>query len=333
MTRDIARHRLLDIKKFRRDRPQRGVAVEPIDQRAQGAEVGILLVGVQRHLIVVRQRRQLSADAGQPFRIMNRIAVELELEIAGTRVFADIGNTALALDRVVHADGMPDRDPLQPLSRREELRDIVVTEIARQPCIDAADIGRHAVEEIRTSGTQQRVKNSLVDLGRAIGRRQRRNILVGAGLDLRPDAGCVQGEGGLIAGMRQIKFARDQQRASQFGNRLFRRKMRPLVEPFRHQKFGTGAGGVAFAFDVDLDTHEHLRRRVDDNSAEPERPGKADRAFEERDISHSQAIRHRASFQSSGLWVKKCLRIRCTSSVKAGSAIESSERGRGSGTS
>ena len=37
--------------------------------------------------------------------------------------------------------------------------------------------------------------------------------------------------------------------------------------------------------------------------------------------------------QSSALWVKKCLRMRCTSSVKTGSAMASSERGRGSGTS
>ena len=32
---DVARHRLLDVQQLCRDRPQRGVAVEPIDQRAQ----------------------------------------------------------------------------------------------------------------------------------------------------------------------------------------------------------------------------------------------------------------------------------------------------------
>src|SRR5260221_769749 len=109
--------------------------------------------------------------------------------------------------------------------------------------------------------------------------------------------------------------------------------MRPLVEPFWHQKFGTGALGTAPPLNFNLSPHEHLRRRVDNDGTEPERPRKADRAFEKRNISHSQAVRHRASFQSSALWVKKCLRMRCTSSVKAGSAIESSERGRGSGTS
>src|SRR5215208_4738654 len=109
--------------------------------------------------------------------------------------------------------------------------------------------------------------------------------------------------------------------------------MRTLVEPFWHQEFGAGAHSPALAFDLDLDAHKSLRRRIDDDRTEPERPGKDDRALEERYISHSQAMRHRASSQSSALWVKKCLRMRCTSSVKAGSAIASSERGRGSGTS
>src|SRR4051794_2135367 len=109
--------------------------------------------------------------------------------------------------------------------------------------------------------------------------------------------------------------------------------MRPLVEPFWHQKLGAGPCRPALAFDFDLDAHKGLRRRVDDNRTEPERPGESDRAFKEGDVSYGQTIRHQASFQSSALWVKKCFRIRCTSSVKAGSAMASSERGRGSGTS
>src|SRR5215207_3576725 len=109
--------------------------------------------------------------------------------------------------------------------------------------------------------------------------------------------------------------------------------MRTLVEPFWHQEFGAGAHTRALAFDLDLDAHKSLRRRVDDDRTEPERPGETDRALKERYVSDGQTIRHQASFQSSALWVKKCLRMRCTSSVKAGSAIASSERGRGSGTS
>src|SRR5688500_10151712 len=104
--------------------------------------------------------------------------------------------------------------------------------------------------------------------------------------------------------------------------------MRTLVEPFWHQEFGAGAHSPALAFDLDLDPHKSLRRRVNDDRTEPERPCKGDRTFKKRDVSYGQTIRHQASSQSSALWVKKCLRIRCTSSVKAGSAIASSERGR-----
>src|SRR4051812_39711343 len=99
--------------------------------------------------------------------------------------------------------------------------------------------------------------------------------------------------------------------------------MRPLVEPLWHQEFGAGSSRPTLAFDLDLHTHKGRRRRIDDDRAEPERPGESDRTFKEGDVPYSQAIRHQASFQSSALWVKKCLRIRCTSSVKAGSAIES----------
>ena len=55
-----------------------------------------------------------------------------------------------------------------------------------------------------------------------------------------------------------------------------------------------------------------------------------DKVLEDTDILYSGM---KELPQSSALWVKKCLRIRCTSSVKAGSAIASSDRGRGSGTS
>ena len=72
--------------------------------------------------------------------------------------------------------------------------------------------------------------------------------------------------------------------------------MRTLVEPFRHQKLGAGAHRPALAFDLDLDAHKSLRRRVDDDRAEPERPGKGDRTFKKGDVSYGQTIRHQAIF-------------------------------------
>jgi hypothetical protein len=62
--------------------------------------------------------------------------------------------------------------------------------------------------------------------------------------------------------------------------------VRPLVEPFWHQELGAGAHSLAFAFNLDLDPHERLRRRVDDHRAEAERPGELHRSFEKRDIAH-----------------------------------------------
>ena len=55
--------------------------------------------------------------------------------------------------------------------------------------------------------------------------------------------------------------------------------------------------------------------------------------FEQGDVVHHETKRHRIAPQSSVPWVKKCLRMRCTSSVKTGSAMASSERRRGNGTS
>src|SRR6267154_2008229 len=120
---------------------------------------------------------------------------------------------------------------------------------------------------------------------------------------------------------------------SQFRDGLLRDQMRPLVEPFRHHQFGAGAHRNALAFDFDLDAHEHLRCRVDDHRAEAERFYKTNRTFKKRDVAHGDIWRHGDLSQSSALWVKKCFLIRCTSPVKTGSAIASSERGRGIGTS
>ena len=174
---NVARHRLLDIQQFCRDRFQRGVAVEALDQRAKRCEIGILLVGVERDAVIMRQRGQFSADPDQPRRVGLGIAVELELEIAGTGVFVWIGDAALAFDLIVHADGMPDRDALQPLTPAKELRDVGLTEVGRQPRIDPGDILRHAVEEIHAKPAQQRIQDRLVDLGRPETGGERRDIL------------------------------------------------------------------------------------------------------------------------------------------------------------
>src|SRR5690348_12100764 len=105
--------------------------------------------------------------------------------------------------------------------------------------------------------------------------------------------------------------------------------MRSLVEPFWRQEFGRGAGRPALAHNLDLDADKGLRRRIDHDGAEAERPGKGDGPFEQGDVAHDETEGHG---QSSALWVMKCARIRCTSAVKTGSAIASSARGRGKGT-
>ena len=102
----------------------------------------------------------------------------------------------------------------------------------------------------------------------------------------------MQAERRLEAGMRQIKFARDQERTPQLGDRLLGSQMRPLVEPFSDQKLGAGAGGDTLAFNFDLDPHEHLRRCVDDHGAKTERPSETHRALEEFNLPDCYAWRH-----------------------------------------
>ena len=179
---------------------------------------------------------------------------------------------------------------------------------------------------------QQRIEDRLVDLRRAVGRSERRNILLRASLDLRPDAGGMQAERGLeIRSAPDRARARSRASAASSSTVCVRRQMRPLVEPFRHQQLGAGADGRPLPSTSISTRTNSLRRRVDGDRAKAERPGEMHRAFEEGDVAHGQAGRHGP--QSSVPWVKKCLRMRCTSSVKTGSAITSSERGRGSGTS
>ena len=291
---NIARHRLLDIQKLGRDRLQRGITVEPVNQRAQRGEIGVLLVGVERDLVFIRQRGEFAADADQARGVVFRITVELELEIARAGVFFRIGDAALAFNLVVEPDRMPDGDALQPLAASQKAPDLLVAQAGRQPRVDAGDVFGHAVEEIRTGCTQQRIQDRLVDLRRAIGGGERRDILLCASLDLPRETGRVQPERGLKTAMRQIKLARDDERAPQLADGVFRREMCPLVEPFRHQELGAGAGCPPFAFNLDLDPHESLARGVDDNRAKAERPDEIHRSFEKGDISYGQSERHLA---------------------------------------
>ena len=228
---------------------------------------------------------------------------------------------------------MPDCDPLQPPALAKKPRRVFVPQIGRQPRIDPGDIFGHASEEIHPNGTQQRIQDRLVDFGRPEAGGKRRDIFFRAGLDLRRDARGMQAEGGLEAGGRQIELARDQERAPQFLDGLLRRQLRPLVEPFRRHQFGARAHRRAPAFDLDLHPHEDLRRGIDRHGAKPKRLCERNLPLEKRDITHGQTMRHGYLPQSSAPWVKKCLRMRCTSSVKIGSAMVSSERGRCSGTS
>jgi hypothetical protein len=128
---DVARHRLLDIEQLCRNRLQRVVAIEAINQRAQRGEIGILLVGIQRDAIIISQRDELPADPDQAITVMRGIAVELELEIARARVFVCVGDPTLAFNPVIEPNRMPDRNALHPLPSGKELRDIVIAEIAR----------------------------------------------------------------------------------------------------------------------------------------------------------------------------------------------------------
>src|SRR5258706_3091204 len=150
---DLARHRLLDVLKLCHNRRQRAVAVETMDQCAQGCEVGILLVGIQRDVVVVWQRGELLADPDQARRVLFGIAVELELEIARAGIFTCVGDTTGTLDLVVETDSMSDRDALEPLPSSEKPRNVLIPQIGSQTRIDPGDILLHAVEEIRAGRT------------------------------------------------------------------------------------------------------------------------------------------------------------------------------------
>src|SRR5580698_8888800 len=121
----------------------------------------------------------------------------------------DIGDTALTFDFVVEADGMPDRDALDALTTGEEARDIAIGEITRQSRIDAGDVLRHAVEEIRPRRAQQCIDDRLVDFRRSKTGGERRNVFPGASLDLGAIARRMQAERRIESLAREIKLARN----------------------------------------------------------------------------------------------------------------------------
>ena len=166
-----------------------------------------------------------------------------------------------------------------------KLRHVGIGQIARQPRIDAGDIVRHAVEEVR------RRCSAAAHPGSPCRFRPARRP--------RPAAGYLLWRRPRSARRYRRRAGRTRSRSRNAPDRARARsaasgaipstvssgdKMRPLVEPFRHQKLGAGAGRPALAFDLDLDAHESLRRRVDDDRAEPERPGEAHRTFKKGDI-------------------------------------------------
>jgi hypothetical protein len=173
-----------------------------------------LLVGIDRDAVVVRQRGEFVADPGQARGIRVGIAVELELEIARAAILLGVGDAALTLDLVVETDGVPDRDALQPPATAKKLGDVVIAQIRGQTRVQPGDILRHAVEEIRAHAAQQRIQDGLVDFSRPEGGGERRDILFRAGLDLRGDDSGVDFEGSLEPRTREIKIARDRQRAA-----------------------------------------------------------------------------------------------------------------------
>src|SRR5215211_8236262 len=129
---NLARHRLFEIQQSVRNRRQRALPVEAVDQRGQGCDVGILFVGIERHAVVVRRRTQFLPDADKAGDIVLHVAVELELEIARPGVLICIRYAAFALDPVTEAHGVPDRDALKPSAVTEELRYVLILQVGRQ---------------------------------------------------------------------------------------------------------------------------------------------------------------------------------------------------------
>src|SRR5262249_23982611 len=83
---------------------------------------------------------------------------------------------------------------------------------------------------------EQRSEDRLVDFGRAVGGRERRNILFRAMLHLLGDAGGMQAERGIELLAREVELARDQERVAQRLDGLRGRELRPLVEPFWYEE-------------------------------------------------------------------------------------------------
>src|SRR3954471_1384415 len=102
-----------------------------------------------------------------------------------------------------------------------------------------------------TDLAQQRVQDRLVDFGRPEGRRERGDVFLRTRLDLRREAVRVQAERGFETLVPEIDLARDVEGVPQFVDVLLRRKLRPLVEPFRRHQLGAGAYRNAPALHLD----------------------------------------------------------------------------------
>src|SRR6516164_2016417 len=128
---DIARHWLLDIEKPACNRLKRGIVAKEIHEILQRREIRILLVGIKRHASVVGKLCERFSDADQACGIGVRIAGKLELEIARAGVLLDVAKAGLALDGIVEADRMPDRDSIEPAPPGKKLRNVLISKIAR----------------------------------------------------------------------------------------------------------------------------------------------------------------------------------------------------------
>ena len=80
-----------------------------------------MLIGIERDAIVMSQRQQLAPNPDQTRGICIGIAAKLQFEKTCAGIFPEIRDAALALDPVVEADGVPDRNTLQARATAEEL--------------------------------------------------------------------------------------------------------------------------------------------------------------------------------------------------------------------
>ena len=230
---------------------------------------------------------------------------------------------------------MPDRDPLQPPASAEELRDVLIAQIRRQSphrplryftaCRQRNSHGRHAAAR---PGSLCRFQPAHIPAASGGISSSAQAATCAA---MQP---AVQAEGGL-----EVYDGSGRARARSESER----RNSPTVCSGEScgrlsNHFGTSSSALA-PTDVPLPSTSISTRTnacgVALMTTAPNWNGRTKRTGRSKkcDLPHGKTWRHHDWPQSSALWLKKCLRMRCTSSVKAGSAMTSSERGRGSGTS